>query len=162
RHGYQHVGQVAAAGNQVRQFAPGDWVFFGQYVGHRGWHLVDVGEGEPSPSDTHLTIRLPEGVDRQGGARPGVAGGARAGAKRVRVEPGQKVWVAGAGPIGHFSAQAARVKGADVTVTDVVPRRLEAARETGAHRALTAGDEAAWEALRALGPFDRIIDACSA
>jgi 2-desacetyl-2-hydroxyethyl bacteriochlorophyllide A dehydrogenase len=161
RHGYQHVGQVAAAGSRVQQFASGEWVFFGQYVGHRGWHLVEVGEGEPSPSDTHLTIRLPEAVDRQECALLGVAGVALRAVKRIRVAPGQKVWVAGAGPIGHFSAQAARVKGADVTVTDVVPRRLEAARESGAHRALMAGDEGVWEALRSLGPFDRIIDACS-
>jgi threonine dehydrogenase-like Zn-dependent dehydrogenase len=89
----------------------------------------------------------------------GVAGVALRAVKRVRVAAGQKVWVVGGGPIGHFAAQCARVKGADVTVSDVVPRRLDVARETGAHRTVLATDEGAWEALRAAGPFDRIIDA---
>jgi threonine dehydrogenase-like Zn-dependent dehydrogenase len=92
----------------------------------------------------------------------GVAGVALRAVKRVRVEPGHKVWVAGAGPIGHFSAQSARLKGADVTVTDVVPHRLEAAKAAGAHRVLLADGQNVWQTLQELGPFDRIIDACSA
>lgn len=162
RHGYQHVGQVAAAGSQVRQFAMGDWVFFGHYVGHRGWHIVEIGAGEASPADTHLTIKLPNDVARQDCALLGVAGVGLRGVKRIRVEPGHKVWVAGAGPIGSFCAQSARAKGAEVTVTDIVPLRLEVAKKTGAHRALLATDEGAWQALKEAGPFDRIIDACSA
>jgi 2-desacetyl-2-hydroxyethyl bacteriochlorophyllide A dehydrogenase len=160
RHGYQHVSQVVAVGDQVRQFSVGDSVFFGQYVGHRGWHRVTVDQGDPAANDSHLTIRLPETVDRPVCALLGVAGVALRGVKRVRVEPGQKVWVAGAGPIGHFSAQCARLKGAEVTVTDVLPRRLEAARATGAHRVLPAAEETVWPALQEAGPFDRIIDAC--
>src|SRR5262249_36136253 len=89
RHGYQHVGEVVAAGSRVRQFAAGDWVFFGQYVGHRGWHLVEIGAEEPSPADSHLTIRLPEAVDRQECALLGVAGVALRAVKRVRAAPGQ-------------------------------------------------------------------------
>jgi len=162
RHGYQHVGPVAAAGSKVRQFAVGDWVFYGHYVGHRGWHIVEIGEGEASPADTHLTIGLPEDVERQDCALLGVAGVALRGVKRIRVGPGHKVWVAGAGPIGNFSAQTARAKGAEVTVTDLAPMRLEAAKKTGAQRTLLATDESTWQALKEAGPFDRIIDACSA
>ena len=44
---------------------------------------------------------------------------------------GDKVWVAGQGPIGHFAAQAARCVGAHVTVTDVIEKRLEAAEARG-------------------------------
>jgi len=159
RHGYQHVARVAAAGSHVRQFAEGDTVFYGQYVGHRGWHLVEVGEGDASLDDPHLTIRLPADVSHEECALFGVAGVALRAVKRVRVAPGHKVWVVGAGPIGHFAAQSARRTGAEVTVTDVVPRRLEVAKETGAHRTLLASDEGTWEALRAAGPFDRVIDA---
>jgi len=162
RHGYQHVGQVAAAGGEVRQFAVGDWVFYGQYVGHRGWHIVDVGEGEGSDAGAHLTIKLPDDVDRSECALLGVAGVGLRGVKRIRVRPGHKVWVAGAGPIGNFSAQCARALGAQVTVTDIVRHRLEVARETGAWQALPASDDGAWKALEDAGPFDRIIDACSA
>jgi len=162
RHGYQHVAQVLAAGSRVRQFRDADWVFYGNYVGHRGWHVVEIGDGEASPADTHLTIKLPADVERQDCALLGVAGVALRGVKRIRVEPGHKVWVAGAGPIGNFSAQAARVKGGQVTVTDVVPFRLEVARKTGAHRTLLASDDGVWQALKQAGPFDHIIDACSA
>jgi 2-desacetyl-2-hydroxyethyl bacteriochlorophyllide A dehydrogenase len=162
RHGYQHVAKVIAAGSKVRQFAVGDWVFFGQYVGHRGWHIVEIGEREPSPQDAHLTIKLPDDVNRPDCALLGVAGVALRGVKRIRVQPGHKAWVAGVGPIGHFSAQCARIKGAEVTATDLVPRRLEAAKETGAHRALMANDDRVWEELKQAGPFDRIIDGCSA
>jgi 2-desacetyl-2-hydroxyethyl bacteriochlorophyllide A dehydrogenase len=162
RHGYQHVGQVISAGADVKQFAVGDWVFYGNYVGHRGWHIVEIGEGEPSPTDTHLTVKLPLDVKREDCALLGVAGVGLRGIKRIRTAPGHKVWVAGAGPIGNFSAQSARVKGADVTGTDMVPHRLEVARQTGAHRTFLASDEGAWEALKNAGPFDRIVDACSA
>lgn len=161
RHGYQHVGRVAAAGAKVKQFAPGDWVFFGHYVGHRGWHMVEIGEGAPSPTDAHLTIKLPDDVDREDCALLGVAGVGLRGIKRIRVQPGHKVWVAGVGPIGSFSAQTARVMGAEVTVTDMAPRRLEVAKETGAHRAVNATDDGVWTALKEAGPFDRIVDACS-
>jgi 2-desacetyl-2-hydroxyethyl bacteriochlorophyllide A dehydrogenase len=162
RHGYQHVGQVVAAGSRVKQFREGDWVFYGNYVGHRGWHVVEIGDGAASPADTHLTINLPDDIERPDCALLGVAGVALRGVKRIRVEPGHRVWVAGAGPIGNFSAQAARIKGGQVTVTDVVPFRLELARKTGAHRTLLASDEATWQALKQGAPFDRIIDACSA
>lgn len=162
RHGYQHVGQVAAAGGKVRQFAAGDWVFFGQYVGHRGWHAVEIGAGPASPGDAHLAIKLPPEVDRADCALLGAAGVGLRGVKRIRVAPGHKVWVAGAGPIGNFSAQTARAKGAEVTVTEVVPARLEAAKKTGAHRVLAASDAGVWRALQAAGPFDRIVDACGA
>jgi 2-desacetyl-2-hydroxyethyl bacteriochlorophyllide A dehydrogenase len=166
RHGYQHVARVAAVGSEVRAFAPGDTVFYGQYVGHRGWHLVEVGGAAvPSSIASHLTIRLPEDVDREECALLGVAGVALRAVKRVRVAPGQKVWVVGAGPIGHFAAQAARVKGARVTVTDLVPGRLAAVRaavpggEDGSIDTIDARGEESWEALKAAGPFERIIDA---
>jgi len=161
RHGYQHVGQVAATGAKVKQFDVGDWVFHGHYVGHRGWHVVEIGDADPTGTETHLTIKLPEDVNREDCALLGVAGVGLRGVKRIRVAPGHKVWVAGAGPIGNFSAQSARVKGGEVTVTDVMPRRLEVAKETGAHRVLSAADKEVWRALKEAGPFDRVIDACS-
>jgi 2-desacetyl-2-hydroxyethyl bacteriochlorophyllide A dehydrogenase len=165
RHGYQHVARVERVGSEVRGFAPGDWVFHGRYVGHRAWHRVDLSDSDPTSYTSHLTIRLPEGVDRQECALLGVAGVALRAVKRVRTAPGQTVWVVGAGPIGHFAAQCARIRGARVTVTDIVPGRLAAVRaavpeaEAGAVQTVDAAQEGAWEALQAAGPFDRIIDA---
>jgi threonine dehydrogenase-like Zn-dependent dehydrogenase len=154
-HGYQHVGVIEDAGRQVDAFKPGDWVFFGRYVGHRGWNVVDI-----DPHGSHLILPLPDGVDRRLCALFGVAGVATRGIQRFRVAPAQKVWVAGLGPIGQFAAQAARAVGADVTVTEIDQRRLDVATELGAHRAIRAGDPGYIDGLKAAGPYDCIIDCC--
>ena len=156
KHGYQCVGQIEKAGANVTQFQEGDWVFNGQYVGHRGWHQIDVSD----PNGRHLVYKLPEGLDPKLCGLMGVAGVALRGVRRFRIGPAQKVWVAGQGPIGHFAAQAARAFGAYVTVTDVDERRLEVAKECGAHRAFNARDEKTWDNLKELAPYDCMIDAC--
>lgn len=59
--------------------------------------------------------------------------------RKARVGPGSRVLVTGAGPIGLVCLQAALAFGAtEVTVTDVVPARLQLARELGASAALDA------------------------
>ena len=155
RHGYQHVGVVEKAGKQVKYFTAGDTVFFGHYVGHRGWHIVDVGIGA-----SHLCIRLPDDVEHEFCALFGVAGVALRHVRRIRVAPAQNVWVAGVGPIGQFAAQAARAFGAYVTVTDVDQRRLDVAKELGAHKAIDVSDQSGNELLKQGGPYDCIVDAC--
>lgn len=159
-HGYQHICTVEAVGAAVRQFKAGDTVFYGQYVGHRGWHVVDVGGGAAAAYDSHLTIQLPGSVAARDCALLGVAGVAMRGVRRARVAPGQRVWVAGLGLIGQFAAQSARALGAHVAVSDINAKRLELARQCGAHRALDANDPGFWAALKEGGPYDCIIDCC--
>lgn len=155
RHGYQHVGVVERVGEKVEGFGTGDWVFYGQYVGHRGWHVQDM-----SSLDASLTVRLPGSVDRKKCALLGVAGVSMRGARRCRVSPAQNVWVAGQGLIGQFAAQAARALGARVTVSDVNKKRLDIAGKLGAHSVINACSNTAWEELKQQSPFDCIIDAC--
>ena len=150
RHGYQHVGVVTAAGAAVTRYAPGDRVFYGDYVGHRGWNVAD---------ENGLLLKLPEDVDARRCALFGVAGVGLRAVRRMGVSAGDNVWVAGQGPIGHFAAQAARAVGARVTVTDMVARRLDAARAAGAHTVLDAG---AWDGIAGGGPYDYVFDCCSA
>ena len=69
---------------------------------------------------------------------------------------GEKVLVVGAGPIGLFTAQAARLAGAVVTVCDLREKRLAVAAGLGAHRVLVPGDT--WENVRAEGPFDCVFE----
>jgi 3-hydroxyethyl bacteriochlorophyllide a dehydrogenase len=76
------------------------------------------------------------------------------------VGPAQNVWVAGAGLIGQFAAQAARALGARVTITDVNENRLSIAQKLGAHRVINVRETSGNSALKAGGPYDRIIDAC--
>jgi len=77
---------------------------------------------------------------------------------KARTRPGDKVLVTGAGPIGLLNAAVARAAGAaEVTVTDVVPGRLELAKKMGATTTLDATD--ARRALEGLGA-DALIE-CS-
>ena len=132
RHGYQHVGEIVAVGDAVTLHSVGEWVFYGQYVGHRGWNVADEGD---------LMAKLPDGVDRSHCALLGVAGVAMRGVRKMGVREGANVWVVGQGPIGNFLGQGARAMGARVTVSDVNETRLRIAGECGAHRALNANDE---------------------
>jgi 2-desacetyl-2-hydroxyethyl bacteriochlorophyllide A dehydrogenase len=171
RHGYQHVGVVEKAGREVKEFAEGDWVFFGHYVGHRAWNVIDVASPLALHSGNHLTVRLPAREDPlqySEYALLGVAGVAMRGARRFRVGPAQNVWVAGLGPIGQYAAQACRALGAAVTVTDVNQERLDTASAAGAHKALNVSGTRseshssadADAAIKQGAPYDAIID-CS-
>jgi len=160
-HGYQQVGRIIAVGEDVAGFSEGDLVYYGQYVGHRGWNLVAVGLADPHSNASHLVMRLPAEVSAWQCALLGVASVAMRHVRRLGIHPGDNVWVAGQGLIGQFCAQAARAHGARVTVSDLIPRRLELSLATGADEAVDASDEAAWEQLRQCGPYTHIIDACN-
>lgn len=155
-HGYQCVGTIKAVGDAVTGFKVGDWVFYGHYIGHRGWHVVDVS----LPNGMHLCQPLPPGDDYKRFALLGVAGVAMRGARRCRVGPAQNVWVAGLGMIGQFAAQSARALGARVTVSDINERRLAVAGELGAHRVLDAREPTIMDALKEQGPYECILDCC--
>jgi 2-desacetyl-2-hydroxyethyl bacteriochlorophyllide A dehydrogenase len=153
RHGYQHVGEVVSVGAAVTRFAVGDHAYYGDYVGHRSWNVA--GEGG-------LVVELPADLDHRHCALFGVAGVALRSVRRMGVRQGHNVWVVGQGPIGQFTAQAARAAGARVTVTDLLDRRLEVSRQCGAHAAYNAGAADVPERLQASGPYDFIYDCCSA
>jgi L-iditol 2-dehydrogenase len=64
-----------------------------------------------------------------------------------KIQPGMTVGVYGCGPIGLLVLQMARVAGAsEILATDILPHRLDAAKEMGAHKTYLAtpnGDERA-------------------
>lgn len=61
--------------------------------------------------------------------------------RKARIEPGSRVLVTGAGPIGAMAAQAARAYGAsEVIVTDLVESRRERILEFGATRSVDPRD----------------------
>lgn len=77
--------------------------------------------------------------------------------QKARVGPGDRVLVTGAGPIGLVAAQTALAFGAsEVVVTDVVPHRLELAREFGA----TAVD-VSHTPVAEIGPSPDVLLECS-
>ena len=160
RHGYQHVGRVEARGTDVSRFHVGDRVFFGNYVGHRGWNLLDVRPFEGPPIVAPLVVKLPDELNPVECALFGVSGVALRGIRRMRAGVGHKVWIAGAGLIGQFAAQAARVSGAHVTVTDINADRLERARVCGTHRVVNVREQPDLAKLAEHGPYNVIVDCC--
>ncbi|MBR6028681.1 MAG: zinc-binding alcohol dehydrogenase family protein [Clostridia bacterium] len=82
---------------------------------------------------------------------------------RCAVKPGDKALVVGAGPIGLFALLAAKAKGAEVTVSDLLAGRLEKARRFGADHVVQAGTEGADALLQEIcggHGFDLCVDAC--
>ena len=82
---------------------------------------------------------------------------------RCEVKPGDRMMITGAGPIGLFALLDAKVKGAEVTVTDMLDGRLEKARAFGTDHTVNAGAADAAEQLRAFSGgqgFDVCVEAC--
>ncbi|MCY3017959.1 MAG: zinc-binding alcohol dehydrogenase [Planctomycetota bacterium] len=151
RCGYQNVGRVLEAGDGVQACGVGDLIFSGDFCQHRQYFVAPAGpEG--------LFAKLPSAVDPKHAALFGVAGVAMHDVRRAEVRIGEKALVVGAGPIGQFTAQAARIAGAVVTVCDLNARRLAIAEQMGAHKSITLGRDDNWEAVRQAGPFDVVFE----
>jgi 2-desacetyl-2-hydroxyethyl bacteriochlorophyllide A dehydrogenase len=151
RCGYQNVGRILAVGDGVEGLAEGDVVFSGDFCQHTRWFAAPAGPES-------LIVKLPEAVDAQHAALFGVASVATHDVRRASVSIGQRVLVVGAGPIGQFTAQVARAAGAIVTVIDLNARRLEVARQLGAHRTVTVTADGPWDELCRDGRFDVVFE----
>lgn len=77
--------------------------------------------------------------------------------KKAAVEPGDRVLVTGAGPVGLLAAGVARARGGWVAVSDTNDYRLRVARDRGADAIIHAGQGSAREQQ---GEFDVILE-CS-
>lgn len=144
RIGYQHVSEVVECGEAFTRFKPGDVVFSSTFAGHVPFHLLP---------ESALAVRLPEGFDRVAAAIMGVASVSMRDARLASTGVGDRVLVTGAGLIGLFAAQVARILGAHVTVVDRHQDRLELARQLGADEVHDNKGEHACEKLRGLPKF---------
>ena len=82
---------------------------------------------------------------------------------RCEVKPGDRLLIVGSGPIGLFALLAAKSKGAEVTVCDLLEGRLEMARLFGADHTVRNGTEGAAAELRRItggDGFDVCVEAC--
>lgn len=85
--------------------------------------------------------------------------GAHAIRRTAEVKPGARVLVVGSGPIGLGVAYFARIAGADVTVVDAAPDKIEATRELGFTTFATGDLEGAEFTARRGSGFDAVLDA---
>ena len=151
RCGYQLVSRVIEVGESATGFAVGDIVYTGTFPGHVEYHTA-------RPAD--LMVKLPEGCDLQAAALLGVASVPMHDIRRAGVTVDDRVLVVGAGLVGQFAAQAARVVGAEVTICDLDETRLALAAELGADHCVNSGTDEGLAELRGLAPFSVVVE-CS-
>ena len=172
--GHEFAGTVAAVGNAVTGFAPGDRVASetaaaicgtcalcrtGRYnvCPHRlGFGILrDGGMAEFVTVPARALHHLPDGLSLEDGAmiEPACVG-FQAAAVKARVTPGDVVAVIGPGPIGLMALQCARL----FSPTDLVliglrqdEARLQVGLKVGATRVIRSDEEDPLPVLRALG-----------
>jgi threonine dehydrogenase-like Zn-dependent dehydrogenase len=106
-------------------------------------------------------VKLPDGFDLLAASLLGVASVAYHDARRAKVRSGDKVLVIGAGLIGQFAAQAARLMGADwVAVAGHHDDRLAAAAARGADRVFNSATSAGLTEAEKLSPYSVVLE-CS-
>ena len=100
-------------------------------------------------------VKLPAGASHREAALAELVGCVRHGLRQVGIEAGDQVLVIGGGPIGATFVQLARLMGAKVTSSELLPRRRELAMEVGAVEAV---DPTAVDLKSRYGyAFDRVI-----
>lgn len=157
--GHEGVGIIEEIGSGVEGFAEGDRVVisFGLICGDcwfcrhgqtslcENFRNLGAGMAGDSPGGTHAEkvripnasvnlLHVPEDMDDERAVFVGdILTTGYYGAAAGRVQPGDTVAVIGAGPVGFFAAQAARVfEPADVLVLDMQEDRLALAEKVGA------------------------------
>ncbi len=176
--GHEFSGEVAAVGQNVRNFQVGDRVTADPNIPCNRCSYCQRNEpnqcrqlsaiGVTQDGGFAEYVIAPEGNVFAIGAMPYPAAALIEplacvvwGLKQVEVQPGDNALVLGAGPMGCLVAQGLRSAGASsVIVTDVVPSRLEMARRLGASEAVLA-DAGQATRLKQLAPdgFAIVVDA---
>lgn len=155
--GHELAGIVEAVGAQVEGFAPGARVVVnplgaGNAIGNGG------AQGGFAPyllvrnaADGGCLFHVPDEVPLDLAALSEPIGVGMNAVDQSAAQPGDKVVVFGAGPIGLASIASLRHRGVDdVVAVDLSPRRLELAAALGARETLAAGEQDVWTQLRAL------------
>lgn len=119
--GYSFIGEVLAVGEGVEGFSVGDRVACAAH--HRSHAMVDA-------SICHL---VPDNVADEEAAFFNLIAIAMQGVRKARIELGEAVMVIGAGLVGLFAVQLARLNGGlPVIVVDMDAERLKLAEQIGA------------------------------
>ncbi|MFN8535733.1 MAG: zinc-binding dehydrogenase [Dehalococcoidia bacterium] len=176
--GHEGSGVVVEIGPNVTKVRPGDQVVLSWIKGTGGdvpgcvyqWDGRAVNAGGITTFGHHAVISenrltpLPAGVSLREAALLGCAAATGFGAvfNTARPSPGQALAVFGAGGVGLCAVQGAAIAGcAPVVAVDVLPAKLDLARQMGATHVVDASQEDPLEALRRLipGGLDFAIEA---
>ncbi|MFN8526743.1 MAG: NAD(P)-dependent alcohol dehydrogenase [Chloroflexota bacterium] len=182
--GHESAGVVAAVGPGVSHLHPGDRVAIEPGVPCRTCQACRTGRYNLCPDVQFLATppvhgaiaqtiihaadfcySLPDHVSLEEGALLEPLSVGIHACRRGGVQPGDRVLVMGAGPVGLVTLLAARAMGAArVVVTDVRTDRLDVAQSIGAHAALRADDPDIARQATALvgGLFDVAVDCAGA
>ena len=124
--GYSASGHVVAVGPEAKRTKVGDQVVV-NWGHHRGYF---------KRSETRV-VKIPDGVDMQCAACTHLASFPLLAVRRLRIEIGEPVMIAGLGLLGQFAVQFARLSGAyPVLACDYSPERRELAKRLGADAVL--------------------------
>jgi propanol-preferring alcohol dehydrogenase len=175
--GHEGVGLVEAVGTGVAVVAEGErvavpWLAWAcgacEYCAS-GWetlcqkqkntgYSVDGGYAEYVVAESGFVGRVPDRVDPLDAAPLTCAGVTTY--KAVKVSSARSsdlVAVFGIGGLGHLAMQYAQIAGASVVAVDVLPAKLELAKQLGAAHTVDAATEDPAEAIQALGGADAAI-----
>jgi threonine dehydrogenase-like Zn-dependent dehydrogenase len=164
--GHELSGVIERLGSEVRDFSEGMRVVVNP-IGSNN----QIGNGGPEGAfASHLLVRnvtedrclfeLPDSLsmDRAALAEP-LGVGARA-VDRAAVQPGERVVVFGAGPIGLASIATLRYRGIeDVIAVDLSDARLSIAQKLGARVGLNPERDPVWERIRELHGTSPVLGA---
>ena len=148
RCGYQNVGRILEVGEGCEGWQEGDLLFCGDFCQHVAFF---------NANPDGLVVKIPSSVDPKHAALFGMAGVAMHDVRRAETKLGDRVLIVGAGPIGQFTAQAARASGADVTVADINSERLAIAEECGSSIIEIVSDDT-WESIKEHYCFDIVFE----
>ena len=102
----------------------------------------------PASLVRHAAVPIPDGLSFEQAAFVEPLACCLRGVRRSGVDLGDTVLIVGSGAIGLMLAQIARLYGARVIITDLIPQRLELARSLGVDMALHAIDDDVEAAVR--------------
>ena len=128
--GYSGAGEVVKIGSEVTDVKVGERVVV-NWAGHQLFSVKDQN-----------LVRIPESIDMKEAAFTHIASFSINGVRKLHLELGESVMIAGQGILGVFALQAAALCGAvPLLVSDFSPERRAAAEKIGADHALDPGDE---------------------
>ncbi len=162
--GHETSGIIAKVGSAIRGFQVGDRVALHHHVPCRGCHYCRHGAFAQCPTykRTGVTagfvpagggyaeyvrvmsfvlpgvVKIPRGNSLEEGAMLEPVNTVLKAVHRLALSPGDTALVAGQGPIGLMFTRLLQLEGIRVLATDLLPERLELARQFGAQRVIRA------------------------